>query len=86
MISGAMQSNCSLESLSRRLIELAVRPEVRRSHLVTFATIDAVDQTRLATLPQPVMLIHGRDDRIIPLDVRLRLLGDAASQQPACPR
>lgn len=34
----------------------------------------AVDQTRLAALPQPVMLIHGRDDRIIPLDVSLRLL------------
>ena len=59
-----------IESLSRRRIELAVRPEVRRSHLATFATMHAVDQTRLAALPQPVMLIHGRDDRIIPLDVR----------------
>ena len=63
-----------IESLSRRRIELAVRPDVRRSHLATFASIHAVDQTRLATLPQPVMLLHGRDDRIIPLDVSLQLL------------
>ncbi|WP_460073091.1 alpha/beta fold hydrolase [Streptomyces sp. YKOK-I1] len=64
-----------LDELSRRRLDLATRPEVRRSHLATFSGgIHAVDQERLASLDHPVMVIHGREDRIIPVEVSQRLL------------
>lgn len=64
-----------LQALSHSRLDLAVRADVRRSHLATFAGAShAVDQEALTHITSPVMLIHGRDDQIIPVDVSLQLL------------
>jgi 2-hydroxymuconate-semialdehyde hydrolase len=34
----------------------------------------ATDESRLAALRQPTLIVHGREDRIIPLESSLRLL------------
>jgi pimeloyl-ACP methyl ester carboxylesterase len=34
----------------------------------------ATEESRLSTLPQPTLIVHGRDDRIVPLESSLRLL------------
>ncbi|WP_460072980.1 alpha/beta fold hydrolase [Streptomyces sp. YKOK-I1] len=64
-----------LDALARDRIELAASPEVRRSHLATFSAGGyAVDPDALTSLPHPVQLIHGQADRIVPLEISLRLL------------
>ena len=45
------------------------RPEIRRSHLATFA-VDlpgVYSPEQLATLTHPALVVHGRQDRIMPL-------------------
>jgi pimeloyl-ACP methyl ester carboxylesterase len=34
----------------------------------------ATEESRLSALPQPTLIVHGRDDRIVPLECSLRLL------------
>jgi 2-hydroxymuconate-semialdehyde hydrolase len=64
-----------LEAIAEHRYQIAARPEVRRSHLATFAKGGhPLPEEQLRALPHEVLLIHGRDDRIIPLQVSLRLL------------
>jgi 2-hydroxymuconate-semialdehyde hydrolase len=63
-----------LAELSRRRLELVLKPEVRRSHLATFAGgTHSVDLAKVPSIMSPVLLIHGREDRIIPVDVSMKL-------------
>ncbi|MDX6740646.1 alpha/beta fold hydrolase [Actinocorallia sp. A-T 12471] len=54
----------------------AVRPEVRRSHLATFAPgMPPVSFTpeQLAALPHETLVVHGREDRMLPFSGGLYL-------------
>ncbi|WP_460072957.1 alpha/beta fold hydrolase [Streptomyces sp. YKOK-I1] len=64
-----------VDALARDRFELANRPEVRRSHLAMLATgkVHQVDLEALRSLPHQVQLVHGREDRIVPVETSLRL-------------
>jgi len=62
-------------------IEAALDPKVNRSYQVIFSGdrqkhLDArvLPDEALARIQQPCLLIHGRDDMIVPLDTSLYLL------------
>lgn len=60
--------------LSRTRLDLAVRSDIRRSHLATFAEGSyALTDAEIAGISHKVQLIHGREDRIIPLEASLHL-------------
>ncbi|MBA2715240.1 MAG: alpha/beta fold hydrolase [Rubrobacteraceae bacterium] len=70
-----------LDRIAKMRLEAAVRPEVRRSFEAMFAPPRQrhLDDLRLpeeayARLENPTLLIHGRDDHIIPLKTSLFLL------------
>jgi 2-hydroxymuconate-semialdehyde hydrolase len=68
-----------VDELVASRIEAALRPEVRRSWAAMYAGPPApealrVDPEALAQLPHPVLLLHGRDDRIVPPEASLWLL------------
>lgn len=59
----------SLEKIAESRMERIERAEVRRSHLATFA-VDLpglYGPEELAGLEHPVLVLHGREDRLIPL-------------------
>lgn len=60
-----------IESISAERLKLAVQPEIRRSHELTFSPQGlagiAVPQTALGRIKSKVLLIHGREDRVVPL-------------------
>ena len=67
-----------LDAIAAARLPRAVRADVRRSHLATF-DMEAGPPVRfepeqLATIAQPVLLIHGRDDRLIPYQSSLYFL------------
>ncbi|NEA21714.1 alpha/beta fold hydrolase [Actinomadura bangladeshensis] len=59
----------SLEKIAESRMDRIQRPEVRRSHLATFAhnLPGLYEPDQLAGLRHPVLVVHGREDRIIPL-------------------
>lgn len=70
-----------LEQIAQTRLESALKPEVRRSfeamwpaprqqHLDSLVLPDSA----LRRIAHPVLLIHGRDDRIVPLQTSLHLL------------
>ena len=59
-----------LDRIAAERIPRATRPEVERSHRATFARAGdplPINHTTLATITQPVLLIHGASDQIIPV-------------------
>ncbi|MCC5575372.1 alpha/beta fold hydrolase [Microtetraspora sp. AC03309] len=59
-----------LEKVAETRMERIQRPEVRRSHEATFA-VDIpglYSPEQLATLEHPALVIHGREDRIMPVE------------------
>lgn len=63
-----LRYEASLEPSARARYEAMFRPPRQRA-------VDAavVPEAGLRALPHPVLLIHGRDDRVVPLDTSLRL-------------
>lgn len=60
----------SLEKIAEERMERIGREDVRRSHLATFA-VDLpglYSPEDLARLAHPVLVLHGREDRLIPLE------------------
>jgi 2-hydroxymuconate-semialdehyde hydrolase len=58
-----------LNSIAASRMDRIQRPEIRRSHLATFA-VDlpgVYSPEQLATLAHPALVVHGRQDRIMPL-------------------
>ncbi len=93
---GNMRALLDIFAYSRELVtdELAdvryrasIRPGVQEAYAAMFPAprqrwVDALatPEEEIAALPHPVLLVHGREDRVIPLEVSLRLLqliGDA---------
>jgi 2-hydroxymuconate-semialdehyde hydrolase len=67
------------------LVELRLRASLRPGTQDAFAALfpaprerwiaaQLVPQERLRAIPHPTLIIHGRDDRIVPLDTSLQLL------------
>ena len=58
-----------LDKIAEQRLPRAVRPEVERSHRATFGPGDGVGFTpeRIATIAQPALVVHGDDDRIVPM-------------------
>ncbi len=58
-----------LEQIAAARMPRASRPEVERSHRATFAPGEPLGfpPETLATIAQPVLVVHGADDRIMPL-------------------
>lgn len=70
-----------LNEIARMRLEAAMVPQVRRSFSAMFPSprqrhIDdlAVPDEELQRMDHPVLLIHGRDDPIVPLETSLYLL------------
>jgi 2-hydroxymuconate-semialdehyde hydrolase len=59
-----------IDAIAEERLQVAVRPEVRRSHLGTFAPGEMLSFSpdELAAISQPTLVIAGRDDRIVPLE------------------
>ena len=59
-----------LHAIAEARLPRAIRPEVERSHRATFAPGgDGLGFTpeRIATITQPTLVVHGDDDRIVPM-------------------
>lgn len=70
-----------LDSIAQTRFEAAMNPDVQRSFKAMFpaprqTVIDdlAVPELALRRMDQPVLLVHGRDDKIVPLETSLYLL------------
>ncbi len=70
-----------LEEIARMRLEAALEPQVRRSFEAMFGgdrqrVLDAlvVPQSWLRLIHHDILMIHGRDDRIVPLETGLWLL------------
>jgi 2-hydroxymuconate-semialdehyde hydrolase len=70
-----------LDSLAKTRFEAAMNPDVRRSYMAMFpaprqTAIDelVVSELSLSHMDNPILLVHGRDDRIVPLETSLYLL------------
>lgn len=60
-----------VDAIAQERLQVALRPEVRRSHLGTFDPAGEMlffSPEELATITQPTLVIQGRDDRIVPLE------------------
>jgi 2-hydroxymuconate-semialdehyde hydrolase len=67
-----------LDAIAAARLTRAVRDDVRRSHLATFDMAAGppvrFEPDQLATLAQPALVIHGREDRLIPHQAAFYLL------------
>ncbi len=70
-----------LDTIARTRFEAAMRPEVQRSYKAMFpaprqTVIDelVVPELALRRMDHSVLLVHGRDDKIVPLETSLYLL------------
>lgn len=67
-----------LDAIAAARLPRAIRDDVRRSHLATFDMSAGppvrFEPERLATLDLPVLVVHGRDDRLIPYQAALYFL------------
>jgi len=70
-----------LESIAQARHEAAMNPDVRRSYTAMFPAprqkvLDdlIVPELALRRMTHPILLVHGRDDRIVPLETSLHLL------------
>jgi 2-hydroxymuconate-semialdehyde hydrolase len=61
-----------LDAIAADRVAKAMRPQVRRSHLATFDPSAGPPLTytpeQLATIPHEVLLMHGREDQVIPVE------------------
>jgi pimeloyl-ACP methyl ester carboxylesterase/nitrite reductase/ring-hydroxylating ferredoxin subunit len=69
------------DDLARLRLEAATRPGVHEAFRAMFpvprqASIEAltIDEAQIRAIDRPTLLLHGRDDRVIPLSSSLRLL------------
>jgi 2-hydroxymuconate-semialdehyde hydrolase len=64
-----------IDAIAEQRLEVASRPEVRRSHLGTFAPgpMLTFSPEELAAITQRTLVIHGREDRIVPLEASYHL-------------
>jgi 2-hydroxymuconate-semialdehyde hydrolase len=63
-----------LKRIAEERLAPALRDEVRRSHLATFAgEPNQIDPELLRQIQNPISLIHGREDQVVPMDASLRL-------------
>jgi 2-hydroxymuconate-semialdehyde hydrolase len=61
----------SLAAIAAQRADVASREEIRRSHLRTFSPdgpVQAFTPEQLGEIAHEVLLVHGREDRIIPLE------------------
>lgn len=70
-----------LDSIVKTRYEAAMKPEVKRSFQAMFPAprqrvLDdlVVPELALHRMTNPVLLVHGRDDRVVPLETSLHLL------------
>ncbi len=70
-----------LEAITQARYKAASEPDVRRSFMAMFPAprqkvLDdlVVPDLALRRMTQPILLVHGRDDRIVPLETSLHLL------------
>jgi 2-hydroxymuconate-semialdehyde hydrolase len=58
-----------LEAIAAARMPMATRHDVRRSHIATFTPVDTpmVDVAAISQIRQPVLAIHGQDDKLIPV-------------------
>lgn len=60
-----------LQEIAAARLPRATRPEVERSHRATFgpgSTPLSFDEESLAKIVQPTLVVHGDDDKIVPLE------------------
>jgi 2-hydroxymuconate-semialdehyde hydrolase len=59
-----------IDAIAEQRLEIALRPDVRRSHLGTFGPGEMLtfSPEELAAVRQPTLVLQGREDRIVPLE------------------
>jgi 2-hydroxymuconate-semialdehyde hydrolase len=59
-----------IDAIAEQRLEIALRPDVRRSHLGTFGPGEMLtfSPEELAAIRQPTLVLQGREDRIVPLE------------------
>ena len=59
-----------LEAIAAARMPRAIRPEIERSHRATFSPGDPlpINEETMATITQPVLIVHGDTDLLIPLE------------------
>ena len=59
-----------IDAIARQRLKIALRPDVRRSHLGTFGPGEMLtfSPAELAAIAQPTLVVQGREDRIVPLE------------------
>jgi 2-hydroxymuconate-semialdehyde hydrolase len=59
-----------IDAIAEQRLEIALRPDVRRSHLGTFGPgkMLTFSPAELAAIRQPTLVLQGREDRIVPLE------------------
>lgn len=77
----AFDPDLATDDLARMRYEASIRPGVQESFAALFPpprqeSIDrlAIGEDLLAELPHETLIVHGREDRVIPLSASLRLL------------
>jgi pimeloyl-ACP methyl ester carboxylesterase len=78
----AYDRSIATDDLVRLRYEASVQPGFQESYGSMFPAprqrgVDdlATPEAQIAALPMPALLMHGREDRVIPMDVSLRLFG-----------
>jgi pimeloyl-ACP methyl ester carboxylesterase len=66
-----------LQRVAEARLPMTLREDVKRSHLSTFTTEGArrpgITEEQLAAITQPVLLLHGREDQMIPVSASIWL-------------
>jgi 2-hydroxymuconate-semialdehyde hydrolase len=66
-----------LQRVAEARIPLALRDDVKRSHLTTFTTEGArrpsITEAEIAAIANPTLILHGREDQMIPLSAGMWL-------------
>jgi 2-hydroxymuconate-semialdehyde hydrolase len=77
-----------LDSIARTRYEAAMVPDVQRSFKAMFpaprqTVLDdlVVPELALRRMTHPILLVHGRDDKIVPMETSLHLLGHLPNVQ-----
>lgn len=74
-----------IDEIAERRVAVATRPEVRRSHEATFDLTAGppkpFTEDELAAITNEVLVIHGRDDQVIPFESALYFLKNLPNAQ-----
>jgi 2-hydroxymuconate-semialdehyde hydrolase len=73
-----------IDEIAENRVKVATRPEVERSHRATFDMTGGpltFSQAELAQIPHQTLVLHGREDQVIPVDAACYLAASLPNAQ-----